>query len=126
MKPLSTVVTPRKSVFDPQRRDTVLDLTNLAADSIGPSDFFVENYVTEGMQVLLEQAFRRLEGRSDQGVFLLRQAMGGGKTHNMITLGLLARHPEYRQKSMGSFYKGDNSLGEVKVIAFTGRETDAP
>jgi hypothetical protein len=27
---------------------------------------------------------------------------------------------------MGSFYKGDNSLGEVKVIAFTGRETDAP
>ena len=95
MKSLSTVVKPRSSVFDAQRRDTVLDLTNLAEGTIDPDEFFTENFVTEGMRVLLEHAFRRVEGRSDQGVFLLRQAMGGGKTHNLLTLGLLSKHPEY-------------------------------
>jgi hypothetical protein len=126
MKSLKAAVKPRSSVFDAQRRDTVLDLTNLAEGTIDPDEFFTENFVTEGMRVLLEQAFRRFEGRSDQGVFLLRQAMGGGKTHNLLTLGLLAKHPEYREKVIGSFYKHDTNLGPVKVIAFTGRETDAP
>lgn len=126
MKSLSAALQPRQSVFDTQRRDTVLDLTNLAEGSIDPEEFFTENFITEGMQVLLEQAFRRVEGRSDQGVFLLRQAMGGGKTHNLLTLGLLAKHPEYREKVIGHFHKPDANLGPVKVIAFTGRETDAP
>ena len=44
-------------------------------------DFFAKNYVTQGMAVLLSQGLRRLAGRSDQAVFELRQAMGGGKTH---------------------------------------------
>jgi predicted AAA+ superfamily ATPase len=42
------------------------------------------------MSTLLEQGFLRLEGNSTQGVFKLKQAMGGGKTHNLLTLGLLA------------------------------------
>jgi predicted AAA+ superfamily ATPase len=47
------------------------------------------------MRMLLESGFKRLEGKSDQGVFRLTQAMGGGKTHNLIAFGLLAKHPEY-------------------------------
>jgi hypothetical protein len=31
-------------------------------------------------------------------VFVLTQAMGGGKTHNMVALGLLAQHPELRRR----------------------------
>lgn len=126
MKSLDAAVRPRSSVFDVQRRDTVLDLTNLSEGTLDPQEFFTENFVTEGMQVLLEQAFRRFEGRSDQGVFLLRQAMGGGKTHNLLTLGLLAKHPEFRDKVIGRFHKPDPHLGPVRVIAFTGRETDVP
>jgi predicted AAA+ superfamily ATPase len=72
---------------------------------------FDENYITEGMKTLLEQGFRRLEGKSNQGVFRLKQAMGGGKTRNLLTLGLLAKHPEYREKVMGSFHKPDKELG---------------
>src|SRR5690606_25107040 len=125
MQSLRQLCTPRQSVFDAQRRDTVLDLTDLAGNAINPADFFAENYITSGMQVLLEQGFRRLEGQSDQGVFLLKQAMGGGKTHNLLALGLLARHPEYRQQIMGKFFTPDPALGPVKVVAFTGRETDA-
>jgi len=124
MKSLAQLCTPRSSVFDPQRRDTVLDLTDLVEDTIDPGEFFEENYVTEGMKTLLEQTFNRLEGKSEQGVFMLKQAMGGGKTHNLLVLGLLARHPEFRDQVIGKFYRPDPALGPVKVIAFNGRETD--
>ena len=123
---LKQLCSPRQSVFDSQRRDTVLDITDLINDKIDPADFFDENFITEGMKTLLEQGFQRLEGKSNQGVFKLKQAMGGGKTHNLLTLGLLAKHPEYRQKVMGKIYKTDPGLGPVKVIAFSGRESDAP
>lgn len=126
MQTLKQSCIPRQSVFDTQRRDTVLDITDLINDKINPAEFFEENYITEGMKTLLEQGFRRLEGKSNQGVFRLKQAMGGGKTHNLLTLGLLARHPEYRQKVMGKIYQTDPALGPVKVVAFSGRESDAP
>ncbi len=126
MNSLHKLCTPRKSVFDPQKRDTVLDLTDLVDDRIDAEEFFTENFITEGMKTLLKHGFMRLEGKTDQGLFKLKQAMGGGKTHNLLALGLLAKHPEYRQKVLGSFYESDASLGPVKVIAFTGRESDAP
>ena len=126
MNTLKRLCTPRDSVFDPQRRDTVLDLADLIEDRIDPDEFFNENYITEGMKTLLEHAFRRIEGKSSQEVFKLKQAMGGGKTHNLLVLGLLARYPDYRQKVMGGFYQPDPTLGPVKVIAFSGRESDAP
>lgn len=126
MQTIKQLCTLRPVVFDPQKRDTVLDLNDLVSKRIVPAEFFEENYITEGMKTLLEHAFRRLEGRSDQGVFKLKQAMGGGKTHNLLALGLLAQYPAFRQRVMGNFYTPDPGLGEVKVIAFSGRETDAP
>lgn len=126
MQSLKQNCTPRDSVFDTQRRDTVLDIADLIAERIVPAEFFEENYLTEGMKTLLEQGFRRLEGKSNQGVFRLKQAMGGGKTHNLLMLGLLAKHPEFRQSIMGDFYKTNPNLGPVKVVAFSGRESDAP
>ena len=126
MQSLKQLCEPRESVFDKQRRDTVLDLTDLREGRIDPDKFFEENFVTEGMRTLLEQAFLRLEGKSSQGIFKLKQAMGGGKTHNLLTLGLLAQNPKYREQVMGKFYKPDKNLGEVKVVAFTGRESDVP
>jgi len=101
MKTLKQLCKPRPSVFDRSRRDTVLDLTNLIEDKINPEEFFAENYLTDGMKRLLREAFRRFEGTSNQGVFVLTQAMGGGKTHNMIALGLLANHPNMRQQALG-------------------------
>ncbi|NLD43011.1 MAG: ATP-binding protein, partial [Chloroflexi bacterium] len=126
MLTISQLCSLRSVVFDPQKRDTVLDLSDLISGRIDPDVFFEENYITEGMRGLLEHAFRRLEGKSEQGVFLLKQAMGGGKTHNLLSLGLLAQHPEYRERVMGGFHHPDPDLGPVQVIAFSGRETDAP
>ena len=96
MRTIRQACVPRPATFDPARRDTVLDLSDLIADRIAPVAFFAENHITEGMRTLLTQGFRRLEGKSTQGFFKLTQAMGGGKTHNLLALGLLARHPEWR------------------------------
>jgi len=122
MKPLAQLITPRSSVFDSAKRDTVLDLKDLPGKRVDPVHFFNENFVTEGMRDLLTQTFKRLEGKSDQGVFLLKQAMGGGKTHNLLTLGLLAQHPGFRASVLSGIYKVDAGLGDVKVVSFSGRD----
>ena len=121
MKPLTALCTPRPSVFDKHRRDVVLDLTDMVEGRIPAREFFEENEITEGMKCLLRESFRRFDGRSEQGVFVLSQAMGGGKTHNMISLGLLALHPELRTEVMGELYDA-KKLGKVRVVAFSGRE----
>lgn len=116
---------PRESVFDETKRDDVIDLTNLIEDRVDPEDFFEENFVTQGMSILLETAFKRFNRQGATGVIKLTQAMGGGKTHNMIALGLLAKYPQYRAQVMGDRFK-KGKLGEVRLVAFTGRESDAP
>ena len=68
----------------------------IGASSTIAREFFGKNYVTKGMETLLNQGLRRLSGKSDQAVFELKQAMGGGKTHSMIALGLLARDSSLR------------------------------
>ncbi len=125
MKTLKTLCTPRDSVFDVSKRDTVLNLTHLVTDRIDQNDFFEENYVTQDMRTLLTEAFRRMQGQSDQAVFKLTQAMGGGKTHNLISLGLLARHPEIRRKVLSTLPDA-KTLPPVRVVAFSGRESDVP
>lgn len=124
MDPLSKLCAVRDRVFDASQRDTVLDLTDLIEERINAHRFFETNYVTDGMRTLLREAFDRFSRRSDQGIFLLTQSMGGGKTHNMIALGLLAQHPDLRQNILNDAY--DPHLGRVRVAAFTGRESDAP
>src|SRR5437899_188725 len=125
MKPLKELCIPRESVFDIARRDTVLNLDHLTKDKIDAKDFFEENYVTDGMRTLLVEAFRRLQGKSEQAVFKLTQAMGGGKTHNLITLGMLAKHPQLRAAVLSDLPKAKD-LPAVRVVAFSGRETDVP
>jgi predicted AAA+ superfamily ATPase len=64
MKSLKDLCIPRASVFDKSRRDVVLDITDLPENKIDPDDFFAENYLTDGMKRLLENAFLRFERKS--------------------------------------------------------------
>lgn len=126
MKSVKDLCIPRKSVFAADRRATVLSLDTFLRGQVHGSEFFEENYFTTGMLTLVDRAFRHLGGQgAGSSVFLLSQAMGGGKTHSMIALGLLARDPQLRQHVLG---KGNPApaLGECQVIGFNGRSTDAP
>lgn len=125
MRSLLDLCRPRGSVFDETKRDDVLDLTNFIENRINPENFFEETFLTQGMVVLFDTAFKRFHRQGATGLVRLTQAMGGGKTHNMIALGLLAKHPEYREKILGNKYKNSH-IGKVQVVAFTGRESDVP
>ncbi|MBN1524672.1 MAG: ATP-binding protein [Spirochaetales bacterium] len=118
---------PRKSVFDKSRKDVVLHLGDLLTGKLKEKDaelFFDENFVTKGMKSLIEKTFQRLCGKKDQAAtFLLSQAMGGGKTHSMLALGLLAKYPAARAKLWKESKLDDMA---IRVIGFDGRESDYP
>ena len=117
---------PRGSVFIADRRATVLSLDTFLKGKVHGGEFFDENYFTNGMTTLVDRAFRQLSGTSvGSSVFLLSQAMGGGKTHSMIGLGLLARDPELRRRVLGDKDPAPK-LGRCRVVGFNGRSTDAP
>jgi hypothetical protein len=48
----------------------VLDLTDIADNRIIPAEFFEENYLTEGMKILIETAFLYKDLHSPTHVFL--------------------------------------------------------
>jgi hypothetical protein len=118
--------TPRGSVFVADRRATVLSLDTFLKGKVHGPEFFDENYFTNGMVTLVDRAFRHLAGTgAGSSVFLLSQAMGGGKTHSMIGLGLLARDPELRRRVLADKDPAPK-LGRCRVIGFNGRNTDSP
>ena len=122
---LLKLCTPRQSVFAADRRATVLSLDTFLKGQVHGKEFFEENYFTSGMLTLVDRAFRQLSGTgAGSSVFMLSQAMGGGKTHSMIALGLLAKDPELRKKVLGDNNPAPN-LGRCRVVGFNGRSTDA-
>lgn len=118
--------TPRSSAFATDRRATVLSLDTLLRGEIDGNEFFAENYFTVGMETLVERVFRQLAGSAaGSSVFLLSQAMGGGKTHSMIALGLLAGNANLRSQVLRD-QNPAAALGDCRVIGFNGRSVDAP
>lgn len=123
---INNLCIPRPSVHAADRRATVLNLDSFLQGQISGEEFFEENYFTHGMLTLVDRAFRHLGGSgAGSSVFLLSQAMGGGKTHSMIALGLLARDPALRTKVLTADQNPAASLGECRVVGFNGRSTDA-
>lgn len=125
MRTLFELCKPRQSVFEETKREDVLNLSDLLEGNIKSEPFFEENYLTDGMKLLFDTAFNRFIKQGQTGVVKLTQAMGGGKTHNMLALGLLAANPEFRSKVITDSGKY-KAVGKVRVVAFTGRESDAP
>lgn len=122
MKTLYEVCKPRESVFDESKRDDTLDLSNLLDNSIDGKEFFKETYITDGMELLFDTAFKRFEGKAASGVVKLTQSMGGGKTHNMLALGVLAKDKKLRSSILNGKYKNFNE--EINLVSYTGRESD--
>ena len=123
---IHTLCIPRPSVYAADRRATVLNLDTFLKGQVSGAEFFEENYFTHGMLTLVDRAFRHLGGSgAGSSVFLLSQAMGGGKTHSMIALGLLAQAPTLRSKVLTGDQNPAPGLGICRVAGFNGRSTDA-
>jgi hypothetical protein len=72
------------------------------------------------MDTLFREGLLRLAGRSDQAAFELAQAMGGGKTHLMVALGLLAKYPHLRAGVLPADLAERLDFGPARRAAFNG------
>ncbi|AJY53214.1 anti-phage-associated DUF499 domain-containing protein [Halomonas sp. KO116] len=108
-------------VMDYQMAQAVEHVSDLITGQGDGTAFFERNYVTQGMAQLFNEGLLRLSGKSDQAVFELSQAMGGGKTHLMIALGLMAKHPHLRQSYLPKSLESQVDIQDVNLAAFNGR-----
>jgi len=104
--------------------DGVEKLDELIRDEGDGRAFFARTHITQGMDLLLREGIERLAGKSNQAIFHLKQAMGGGKTHLLVGLGLLAIHPKLRKQTCTEAKIPNAGAFDVaQVAAFNGRET---
>ncbi len=113
-------------IFNPIIRDYrmsqgIENLAELISDEGDGREFFARNFITQGMDQLFREGMLRLSGKSDQAVFELAQAMGGGKTHMMIALGLLAKYPHLRDEVLPADLAARIDSDKVRIAAFNGR-----
>ena len=121
IKPIKQACKFNPGVRDYRMPDAIENLADLISDEGDGREFFSRNHVTQGMAQLFREGLLRLSGASDQAVFELNQAMGGGKTHLMIALGLLARHEHLRPEVLLTDLADRLDFGEARIAAFNGR-----
>jgi hypothetical protein len=100
--------------------DQIEQLDELISTEGDGSAFFDKTFITQGMKDLIAESISRLAGASSQAVFHLKQAMGGGKTHLLVGVGLLAKHPALRVKYCSGVAHA-NEFQSATVAAFNGR-----
>jgi hypothetical protein len=99
--------------------DQIEQLDQIINDNDG-NEYFGKTHITDGMRILLTKGIARLAGKSNDTVFHLKQAMGGGKTHLMVGLGILAKDAKLRAEKIGEIPYHDK-FGSVKIAAINGR-----
>src|SRR5438105_3176306 len=100
--------------------DQIEQLDELITAEGDGAQFFEKTYITQGMQDLISEGMARLASVSTQGIFHLKQAMGGDKTHLLVGFGLLAKHPALR-KQYCSGLPYAQAFGVADIAAFNGR-----
>lgn len=122
MKTVRSACVLHDKALDIRVSDQIEQLDELIREEGDGSAFFVKTHMTQGMRDLVSEGLARLDGKSAQAVFHLKQAMGGGKTHLLVGLGLLAKNEKLRAAECA---KVGIDVGKgfkcARVAAFNGR-----
>jgi hypothetical protein len=119
MKTIRSACKLQPKALDINVGDQIEQLDQIINDTNG-QEYFNKTFITDGMKTLLTKGMARLAGKSNDSVFHLKQAMGGGKTHLMVGFGLLAKNAKLRADQIGSMpYQSD--FDTSKIAAFNGR-----
>jgi hypothetical protein len=123
LKPVKDACQVHPSTLDYQVAGGVESLAQMIDAGDGGQSFFEKSYLTRGMEELLREGLLRLSGQTDQALFELAQAMGGGKTHLMCALGLLAKYPAQRSQVLPSDVIARLEDQPARVAVFDGRDS---
>jgi hypothetical protein len=108
------------NALDIRISDQIEQLDELISSEGDGREFFAKTYITHGMDTLIREGIKRLAGKSNQAIFHLKQAMGGGKTHLLVGFGLLAKNASLRS-IICSMIPHTGDFDTAKVAAFNGR-----
>lgn len=93
LKPWREIVTPHPDVASGRyaQAEFAADLWQVylgegSEEYQNPIEFYRRTFITEGLQVLLKNAIRRLAAQGGDPVVELQTNFGGGKTHSMLAL----------------------------------------
>lgn len=120
MKTVRDACVLQDNALDIHVSDQIEQLDQLIADEGEGRIFFDKTHITHGMKTLITEGLARLAANSNQAVFHLKQAMGGGKTHLLVGFGLLAKHPGLR-KAYCADIPYANAFYTARIAAFNGR-----
>lgn len=124
LKTVRDACTLQPNALEIRVSDQIEQLDELIHTEGDGSGYFAKTHITQGMDQLVREGLARLAGKSNQAVFHLKQAMGGGKTHLLVGFGLLAKHPSLRA-SVCSTVPHASGFDTAKVAAFNGRNSPA-
>jgi hypothetical protein len=99
----SSYLKPRPEVISEQGIEGIIDLANLKEPSTGkletrPKDFLDLTYPTSDLKKVLEQInIRFTTDKEVSGVFLFEGLKGSGKSHLLLTIYNLFKHPDVGQ-----------------------------
>ncbi|CAH0344920.1 anti-phage-associated DUF499 domain-containing protein [Bacillus sp. CECT 9360] len=119
MKTIKSACQLQPKALDINVGDQIEQLDQIIHETNG-QEYFKKTFITDGMKTLLSKGMARLAGKSNDTVFHLKQAMGGGKTHLMVGFGLLAKDSTLREIQIGSMPYQSN-FDTAKIAAFNGR-----
>lgn len=136
MKPWLEVCVPHRDIREGKFDESVFaaDLSDVVADR-GPLEyrdpqlFFRKTYPTAGLKRLLGNVLARLSGQgAGEAVIQIQTPFGGGKTHSLIALYHLFRHPQEAARSeLGEEIlraAGVKDIPKTRVATFVGTAAD--
>jgi hypothetical protein len=119
MKTIRSACKLQPKALDINVGDQIEQLDQIINDTNG-QEYFDKTFITDGMRTLLSKGMARLAGKSNDSIFHLKQAMGGGKTHLMVGFGLLAKDEQLRSVLISDI-EHQSTFGTAKIAAFNGR-----
>lgn len=122
MKTVKQACTLAEKALSIDVSDQIEQLEELINDQGNGEAFYAKTFITGGMRDLLRGTIERLAGKSSNAVFHLKQAMGGGKTHLIVGVGLAAKHKDLR-KTYCSDVPHVDAFESARVVAFNGRNS---
>lgn len=129
LTPLFTACPPRSAEFTSENYAADLHnaLGNEIATPAAAQDFFGGTYPTPAMQAACRMIFDRLRngGGNQPSVYRFNSRFGGGKTHTLIALAAMARHPEMVQSgAVKELLAPELAVAGVQLVCFTGENAD--
>ena len=94
LKPWREVIRPRRDVISGELTNNtfaadlqrVADAKSATDEYTNPIDFFNRSFITPGLQSLLVNTLKRINGLGGEPVVQMKTGFGGGKTHSLIAL----------------------------------------